>query len=108
MGMATQFSGGKFPSVLDGGYYFSSFVKPYRRLSRNGAGAEGRQQLSSRERDVLRLGAEGNTNKQIAEKLSISVKTTEHHRESIRYKLEVNDTAGMLKQAIKLGLVALE
>jgi len=63
--------------------------------------------LSPREREVLKLIAEGNQNKKVARKLGISVRTVEHHRLSIMRKLNVSNTAGLVKYAIKAGLVEL-
>lgn len=63
--------------------------------------------LSPREREVLTLIAEGNQNKKVARKLGISVRTVEHHRLSIMRKLNVSNTAGLVKYAIKAGLVEL-
>lgn len=64
--------------------------------------------LSSREREVLRLIADGDTSKQIAEKLFISVSTVKSHRNNLMQKLKVNDMAGLIKLAIKKGLVKSE
>ncbi|MGB3480144.1 MAG: response regulator transcription factor [bacterium] len=63
--------------------------------------------LSPREREVLKLIAEGNQNKKVARKLGISVRTVEHHRLSIMRKLNVSNTAGLVKYAIKAGLIYL-
>lgn len=64
--------------------------------------------LTPREREVLQLVAEGNTNSGIAEILSISVKTVEKHRANVMSKLEVNDLASLIREAIKLGLILLD
>ncbi len=61
--------------------------------------------LSRRELEVLRLIADGNSNKLIAERLGISVRTVETHRERIMRKLEVQGTAGLTKWAVVHGLV---
>jgi DNA-binding NarL/FixJ family response regulator len=63
--------------------------------------------LSPREREILKLIAEGKANKKIAELLSISVRTVEHHRSSIMKKLGVSNTAGLVRYAIKTELVDL-
>ena len=49
--------------------------------------------------------AEGNTSKRIAEQLFISVKTVENHRANIMSKLEIHETAGLVRYAISIGLV---
>jgi len=61
--------------------------------------------LTPREREVLRLLAEGKSTKQIAGQLSISVKTAEFHRARIREKLKIGDTAGLVRYAIREGIV---
>ena len=61
--------------------------------------------LSSREREVLKLVAEGATSKEIADKLFISVATVKSHRNNLMRKLRATDTAGLVRIAIKKGLV---
>jgi DNA-binding NarL/FixJ family response regulator len=61
--------------------------------------------LSRRELEVLTMIAEGNTNKQVAERLGISVRTVETHRERVMRKLNAQGTAALTKWAISLGLV---
>ncbi|MCJ7435467.1 MAG: response regulator transcription factor [Anaerolineales bacterium] len=62
--------------------------------------------LSPREREVLQLIAEGNTNAAIAEKLTLSVRTVETHRAHIMSKLHFNSQAGLVRYAIQQGLIA--
>ena len=64
--------------------------------------------LSSRQTQVLQLIARGKTTKQIALELNISVKTVESHRMQLMDRLEIHDTAGLVRFAIKVGLVELE
>lgn len=64
--------------------------------------------LSPREREVLQLIAEGYTNNAIAKTLTISVKTVEKHRANLMTKLEVNDLPGLIRTAIKHGLIFLD
>ena len=61
--------------------------------------------LSSRERQVLQLVAEGKTTKEIASVLGISVKTADSHRARIMRKLDIHDTAGLVRFAIRRGLI---
>jgi two-component system, NarL family, response regulator NreC len=61
--------------------------------------------LSSRERQVLQLVAEGNTTKEIAGVLGVSVKTADSHRTRIMRKLDIHDTAGLVRFAIRRGLI---
>ncbi|MCA9634846.1 MAG: response regulator transcription factor [Myxococcales bacterium] len=62
--------------------------------------------LTNRERQVLKLVAEGKSSPEIAELLSLSVKTVEGHRSRIMAKLDARNVAGMVRHAIKLGLVS--
>jgi DNA-binding NarL/FixJ family response regulator len=64
--------------------------------------------LTPREREVLQLIAEGNTNNEIGRGLSISEKTVEKHRGSLMVKLHVHDMAGLIRFAIKHGLIHLD
>lgn len=61
--------------------------------------------LTAREKEVLKLIANGLQNKEIAEKLFLSIRTVEAHRDSIKKKLKINSTAGLIKYAIKIGLI---
>ncbi len=64
--------------------------------------------LTTREREVLKLVAEGNSNKQIAGIMQIEVKTVEGHRQKIMQKLETRSVAELTKYAIREGLTTLE
>ena len=64
--------------------------------------------LSRRQREVLRLIAEGQTTKQIAQTLEISVKTVESHRSQLMEKLDIHDVAGLVRYAIIVGLIDVE
>lgn len=61
--------------------------------------------LTPRERQVLQLVAEGNTTKEIANVLGIAVKTAECHRGRIMGKLGIHETAGLVRFAIREGLI---
>jgi DNA-binding NarL/FixJ family response regulator len=61
--------------------------------------------LSAREREVLQLIAEGYTSKQIAEILSISVKTVQAHRTNLMSKLDLHDRAELIKYAIQKKII---
>lgn len=69
----------------------------------NGDAAEPR--LRDRERQVLQLVAEGKTTKEIATILGISVKTAESHRMKIMERLDIHDTAGLVRWAIRHGMI---
>lgn len=62
-------------------------------------------QLSSRERQVLQLVAEGQTTKEIARVLGVSAKTAESHRTRIMKKLGIHNVAGLVRYAIRRGLL---
>ena len=64
--------------------------------------------LSHREREVLQMLAEGNSMKQIAMKLDISIKTVETHRRQITNKLDIYSVARLTKYAIRKGMTSLE
>jgi len=65
-------------------------------------------QLTSREREVLILIAEGQSNKEIASRLGIGVRTIETHRERIMRRLDIHSVAGLTKFAIANGMISLE
>ncbi|HLF90909.1 MAG TPA: response regulator transcription factor [Anaerolineales bacterium] len=67
----------------------------------------GGESLTSRELEVLRLLAQGYTNKQIAEELSVSVRTVETHRANITGKLNIRSRVELLRYATKHGLIDL-
>ena len=60
--------------------------------------------LTSREREVLQLISEGHTTKEVANVLGISAKTADSHRTRIMRKLDVHETAGLVRYAIRVGL----
>lgn len=61
--------------------------------------------LAPREREVLQLVAEGKTSKEIAVQLGLSVKTAESYRTHIMEKLDIHETAGLVRYAIRRGLI---
>lgn len=61
--------------------------------------------LSARERQVLQLIAEGKTTKEVAGVLNISVKTAETHRTRIMEKLDIHETASLVRYAIRRGII---
>lgn len=62
--------------------------------------------LSPREREILQLIAEGNTNAVIGEKLSLSVRTIESHRARVMTKLRFNSQADLVRYALQQGLIS--
>jgi len=71
----------------------------------NKRGSAVRRVLTPREREVLKLVAEGNSNKKVAHKLGISVRTAEHHRLNIMKKLSVTNTAGLVRYALRTKVI---
>jgi two-component system response regulator NreC len=69
---------------------------------------EGDDPLSEREREVLKLIAEGNTNQEIADILHLSRKTVESHRANIMRKLDLHDVTELVKYALRTGLIKLD
>jgi two-component system, NarL family, response regulator NreC len=71
---------------------------------RTGAKA-GAELLTLREREVLQLIAEGKTNKEVAQTLDLSLKTVDSHRTRLMDKLGVRGTAGLVRYAVRRGLI---
>ncbi len=65
----------------------------------------GQVRLTPRQREILQLIAEGNTTQAIAQTLSISVKTVETHRAQLMERLNIHDVAGLVRYAIRIGLI---
>ncbi|MDK2743319.1 MAG: response regulator transcription factor [Nitrospira sp.] len=61
--------------------------------------------LSMRQREILQLIAEGRTTKEIANYLNLSVKTVETHRSQLMERLEIHDVPGLVRFAIRVGLI---
>lgn len=61
--------------------------------------------LSDRERQILQLVAEGHTNREIAASLGITPKTVDTHRTRLMTKLDIHDTPGLVRYAIRKGMV---
>jgi DNA-binding NarL/FixJ family response regulator len=73
---------------------------------RAAGGGPGSCELTPRERQVLQLVGEGHTTKQVAQALSISVKTAEFHRGRLMKKLNIHDTANLVRYAIREGWIS--
>jgi DNA-binding NarL/FixJ family response regulator len=61
--------------------------------------------LTARQREVLRLVAEGNSTKQVASRLGLSTKTVEAHRGAIMQRLGIRDLPSLVRLALKAGLI---
>lgn len=99
-------------AVLDGQAFFSPAVSKI--LLRDALAAEPgtedntQESLSPREREVLQLLAEGFSSPQIAKQLCISTKTVEAHRSRMMKKLDIHNIAGLVRYAIRIGLISLD
>lgn len=74
-------------------------------LQGGGVKSDPLRDLTPRQREVLQLIAEGNSTKEIASKLNLSVKTVETHRGELMHRLDIHDVAGLVRYAIRTGLV---
>lgn len=74
-------------------------------LQGSGVKTDPLQDLTPRQREVLQLIAEGHSTKEIAYKLNLSVKTVETHRGELMNRLNIHDLAGLVRYAIRTGLV---
>ena len=66
------------------------------------------KRLTPRQREILALIAEGQTTKKIARTLNISTKTVESHRSQLMERLDIHEVAGLVRFAIRVGLVKME
>src|SRR5688572_8126661 len=100
-------------AVHRGNPYFSSSIgdgdlTDYLWQLKSSSGKVGYDLLTSREREVLQLIAEGCSNQKIAQELYISVKTVEAHRAHIMTKLHAKNRTDLIRYALRKGLVALD
>ena len=97
-------------SVLNGGVYVSpqigeAVIKGYLSADNPAANDTAWAMLTMREREILKRIAEGATNAEIAAELSLSVRTVESHRASLKKKLKLRNTSELIAYAIDNGLV---
>jgi DNA-binding NarL/FixJ family response regulator len=88
-----------YPSVA------SAVVADYLKRVESGDAQESYDGLTDREKEILILVAEGATNQDIAERLSISIKTVQTHRAHIMEKLNLHDRSMLVRYAIRKGLI---
>ena len=74
-------------------------------IRRTNAGPAPVERLSPRQTEILALIAAGKTTKQVAMQLEINIKTVETHRTALMARLGVRDVAGLVRQAVKMGLL---
>jgi DNA-binding NarL/FixJ family response regulator len=97
-------------AVAQGESYLSPLVSKsviMEYVRRTGADPRSTKRLSPRQTEVLQLIAEGKSMKQIALGLSISVKTVESHRAALMNRIGIHDIAGLVRYAVKIGLIDL-
>lgn len=95
-------------AVAQGGTYLSPAVSRHvvnDYVRRVGGERSSLERLTQRQREVVQLIAEGNTNQEIASALGISVKTVESHRAELMDRLEIHDVPGLVRFAVRMGLV---
>jgi len=85
-----------------------ALVQDYLRRVSTGTERESYDGLTSRQREVLTLIAEGLSNQNIASQLGISVRTVERHRENIMDRLNLHSRTDLVKYALRKGLIDLE
>jgi two-component system, NarL family, nitrate/nitrite response regulator NarL len=97
-------------TIHQGHTYFSPEIAQaaLTQLVANGGKENSSIELTEREREVLVLIAEGQSNKEIANHLGIGVRTIETHRERIMRRLDIHSVAGLTKYAISTGLISLD
>jgi DNA-binding NarL/FixJ family response regulator len=94
-------------TVAVGKPYFSDMVGRQLQLSM-GQPAKSPDGLTLREREILQLVAEGLSNKEVSQRLGISLKTAENHRHNLMTKLRARNASDLTREAFRLGLMRLE
>lgn len=94
-------------TTLQGDFYLSPGISESVVNAALAKSATNVDSLTQRERQTLQLIAEGKSNKEIAKELAIGVKTVESHRSNLMKKLNVHETAGLVRYALKIGLIEL-
>jgi DNA-binding NarL/FixJ family response regulator len=93
-------------AALRGELYITSAVSHHVVSRFLAGGGEGPlHQLTGRQREVLQLIAEGQSTKEIAHTLGLSAKTVETHRKQLMERLDIHDVAGLVRFAVRTGLV---
>jgi len=93
-------------TIASGGTYFGpGIANLLRKVVANAESSSSPDFLTEREREILKLVAEGNSTKEIAEKLTLSAKTVDNHRTNLMRKLNIHDVASLTRYAIEQGLV---
>ena len=77
-------------------------------VSRTGGALDPLDALTPRQREILQLAAEGHSSKEIAQQLGLSPRTVDAHRAQIMERLDLHDLAGLVRFAVRVGLVTPE
>ena len=86
----------------------ATLIGDYLRVTQGEQPADQGEPLTAREREVLKLIAEGNTNIAIAERLGLSRKTVDTHRAHAMRKLDLHEVTEVVKYALRTGLISLD
>ena len=104
---------GAIRSVHQGGLFLhpsiaAAVVEPYLRGRAGEAERDVYEALTDREKQVLKLVAEGRTSKEVADLLCLSVKTVMAHRANIMEKLDIHNKTELIKYALRKGLIQMQ
>ena len=86
----------------------SKHVTDYVRRTAEELPASSLERLTPRQREILQLIAEGHTTQEIAQLLELSAKTVDTHRSQLMDRLDIHDIAGLVRYAIRVGLITAE
>jgi two-component system, NarL family, response regulator LiaR len=101
-------------SAIRSVYHGDSFLSPsiarllvedYRQIARAGKNKDASEQLTDREREILKLLAEGHSTREIARMLVISPKTVERHKTNLMAKLDIHNRLDLFKYALRRGII---
>lgn len=100
-------------AVYQGDYFLhpsatKTLVEDYQQMAKSTVESDAYERLTPREKEVLRLIAEGKSSHNIADLLGLSLKTVLRHRANLMKKLEVRSYAELVKYAIRRGVVSLQ
>jgi DNA-binding NarL/FixJ family response regulator len=92
-------------AIYEGGKYFSPIVTNILAASVVRPEQSVIMELTPREKEVLELVAQGNSTKQVADKLGIGTRTVESHRVNMLKKMKVNNTAELVRKAVEMKIL---
>jgi len=92
-------------TVFEGGKYFSPIITNILAESFSKPEASDIGEITPREKEVLELVAKGNSTKQVADILGISIRTVESHRINMLKKMKVNNTAELIKKTVAMKII---